>query len=104
MGTSDPGSVVLDIGGTAGALVVSTPPTLAGEEIEIRLQGAPWRGAHTAVRERRLPDRVRYAGVFPRLDAGGYELRLVGADEVDGLRIWVTAGIATEAWLDAPGR
>src|SRR4051794_36596730 len=29
------GSVVLDIGGDVGALIVSAPPALAGEEIEI---------------------------------------------------------------------
>jgi hypothetical protein len=35
------GSVLLDIGGSVGALVVTMPPTLVGDEIEIRPVGSP---------------------------------------------------------------
>jgi hypothetical protein len=102
MGTSDPGTVVLDIGGTTGAIVVITPPRLHGAEIEIRHEGAAWSGAHTAVRERRAGDRVQFAGVFPRLDAGAYELRMLGRRSGVILPVSVDAGAVVETWLDAP--
>ncbi len=100
---SGPGTVVLDIGGDAGALVVSTSARLVGAEIEIRADGDEWRGTHTAVRERRVAGRVQYAGVFPRLDAGEYELRVLGDHRAAAQRIHVGPGVATETWLDAPG-
>ncbi len=102
MGASDPGTVVLDIGGISGALIVTTPARLHGTEIEIRPQGAPWSGAHTAVRERRSGERAHYAGVFPRLDAGGYELRVLGAASGVVVPIVITPGTVVETWLDAP--
>ena len=99
---SDPATMGLYLHGDAGAIVVLTPPRLDGTEIEIRPEGSPWSGAHAAVRERRSPDGVRYAGVFPRLDAGGYELRVLGGRNGVILPISVTAGTVVETWLDAP--
>jgi hypothetical protein len=55
---SGPGSVLVDIGGDVGAAVVTTPPSLDGEEIEIRPDPGEWTGRHVAVRPRPLPDRT----------------------------------------------
>ena len=101
---SPPGSVVLEIGVDAGALIVSTPASLLGHEIEVTAVGQPWRGKHTAVRARVLGDRVAYAGVFPRLRAGAYELRVRGG--LSSERGWacIRAGEAAETWLGAAGR
>lgn len=76
MGTSEMGSVVLDIGGERGAAIVHTPPSLDGREIEIRRQGTAWDGTHVAVRPRRIPDGVVYAALFPELVEGDYEVRV----------------------------
>lgn len=67
-------SVLIDIGGTIGALVVTTTEVLNGAEIEICPVGTTAR-AHTIVRPRELPGGgIVYAGVFPSLPAGDYVL------------------------------
>jgi hypothetical protein len=67
-------SVVVDIGGAIGALVVNAPPALDGAEIEICPAGATAR-THTIVRAREVPGAgVVYAGVFPSLPEGDYRL------------------------------
>ena len=73
------GTVVLDIGDGIGALVVHTTSALAGVEIEIARAGEHTQFVHTEVRERVLPDRSVYAGVFPDVPEGDYTLL-----EVDG--------------------
>ena len=91
-------SVVMDIGGSVGGAVVFAPASMLGSEIEIRPVGAPWRGAHTAVRERQLPDAVRYAGLFGSLGAGPYELRVKGGpDDRPALRLVVEGGRVVQA-------
>jgi hypothetical protein len=67
---------MLDIGVGRGALVVYTSDGLGGREIEIRPHEGTWAGEHTAVRPRRLGDRVLHAGVFGSLPAGPYDLRV----------------------------
>ncbi|GIH20423.1 phospholipase [Rugosimonospora africana] len=67
-------SLVLDIGGQIGALVITTGPDLAEEEIEISpgLDPAAKR-THNVVHPRRDRDVVRaYAAVFPTVPAGPY--------------------------------
>jgi hypothetical protein len=71
------GTVVLDIGDGIGALVVHTTSALAGVEIEIARAGEHTQFVHTEVRERVLPDRSVYAGVFPDLPEGDYTLLAV---------------------------
>jgi hypothetical protein len=101
--------VVLDIGPHAGALVVYAPPALAGAEIEIRPGDGEWRGAHTAVRERRLGAGSVYAGVFGSLPAGPYELRVKDAGGHPGAAavgvgsrvVQVEAGSVAETVLEA---
>jgi hypothetical protein len=89
------GSVMLDIGGDVGALVISTPPSMVGVEIEI----APVGGAssrdhghghghghghrpHVAVVDRPVTDGHQPSLVFPDLVEGSYELFDKGADDV----------------------
>jgi hypothetical protein len=71
---SGPGTVVLDIGGDKGALVVHTPADLAGCELEIARRSEAKAFVHTEVRERRLPGGSVYAAVFASLPEGAYTL------------------------------
>jgi hypothetical protein len=103
LGPSGEASVVLDIGPHAGALVVYTDEDLAGDEIEIRPDGGPWLGAHTAVRARHVGGGVLYAGVFGSLAPGSYELRLKGGGPGSfELAAEVAAGSVTESRVPAP--
>jgi hypothetical protein len=100
---SSEASVVLDIGGDRGALVVYAPETLAGLEIEIRRPDEPWDGTHTAVRRRDLSGGTCFAGVFGSLRAGAYQARLrdVAGGPVVGLS--VTGGqVAQVQWPSGP--
>ncbi|WP_375486752.1 phospholipase [uncultured Jatrophihabitans sp.] len=115
---TDHGTVVLDIGGDVGALILLTPEALAGEEIEISplSDGAldvfqrdhphehpdgdgghahhhPGR-THVAVLARRMPSGIRYAAVYPGLAAGTYQLWNVDGTEADVVR--VTGGEVTQ--------
>ena len=87
------GSVLLDIGGDVGALVVSMPPAMVGAEIEI----APVGGSHehhhghghghghrphVAVVDRPVTDGHLPSLVFPDLVEGSYELFDKGQDTV----------------------
>ena len=65
---------MLDIGGSIGALIVHTPPTWAGAEIELAKRGETQQFVHTEVRERRLPDCEVYAAVFVEVPEGKYTL------------------------------
>jgi hypothetical protein len=67
-------SLILDIGGTVGALVITTGPELAEEEIEISpgVDPAEHR-THNVVHPRRDRDVIMaYAAVFPAVTAGEY--------------------------------
>ncbi len=91
------GSVLLDIGGDVGALVVDMPAALVGHEVEIdpvdgrdRHQhehthghdhGHPHR-RHVAVVPRRTPAGISPSVVFPDLHEGGYLLYAPGTDDV----------------------
>ncbi|MEO5833222.1 MAG: hypothetical protein ABIR83_07605 [Nakamurella sp.] len=107
------GSVVLDIGGDVGALIVSMPPTMAGIEIEIRPLGSTHRYSdhlpaqqhdhdhdhgpghshhpHVAVIGRPTVNGPAYTAVFPELKEGTYELyeKLGGPIQ---LQVTVTGG------------
>lgn len=91
------GSVLLDIGGDVGALVISMPPAMVGVEIEI----APVGGGHehdhghehghghghghrphVAVVDRPVTDGHQPSLVFPDLVEGSYELFDKGQDTV----------------------
>jgi hypothetical protein len=92
------GSVMLDIGGDVGALVVTMPQGMAGVEVEIRPLDA--RGhqhghhaedvehvehahhPHVAVVDRPVADRRVPSLVFPELVEGSYELYEKETDDV----------------------
>jgi len=66
-------SLVLDIGGDVGALVLVTGPELAEQEIEISPgtdAAAP--RSHNQVHARRWPGGVGHTAVFPSVPAGDY--------------------------------
>jgi hypothetical protein len=70
-GPSGVGSVVLQLGGDIGALILETGPDRLGAEIEISPVGGGVR-THSMVRERLVTPRSRYDAVYPDLPAGGY--------------------------------
>jgi hypothetical protein len=76
---STEGSVVMEVGGDVGALVVYTPDALAGHEIELARRGDDHQFVHTEVRERQLPDGTIHAAVFPAVPAGEYTLLAIHA-------------------------
>jgi hypothetical protein len=69
---SHQGSVVLDIGSGAGALVIHTTAVEDGLEIHVSPEEHPRQRTHAAVRPRYLPDRTLYAAVITPLTAGRY--------------------------------
>jgi len=66
------GSVAIDVGDEAGALIILTDSARLGQEIEV----TPLRGGqsprHVAVLARRVATTTMYAAVFGDLLAGGY--------------------------------
>ena len=66
-------SLVLDIGGHIGALVIHADAELAEIEIEISPAGQPdAKRTHNVVHARRNRGGVRYSAVFPDVPAGDY--------------------------------
>jgi hypothetical protein len=66
------GSVVLDIGGNIGALVVEVTGDWLGSELDLTPVGATRAIMHTEVRERHVKDGTRYAAVYAAVPAGSY--------------------------------
>jgi hypothetical protein len=74
-GDGPPESLVLDIGGDVGALIVYATEECLGCEIDITPAGAPRsHHLHTMIRRRRAPAREFVAGVYPEVTAGHYTL------------------------------
>lgn len=104
LGPSAAGSVMLDIGGDKGALMIITGPEWHGKEIEISPQGQePEVRTHVAVRERHVADGVRYTAVFPSLPAGPYVLWR-SEREPAGTVVVVAATITEVEWWAPPQR
>lgn len=90
------GSVLLDIGGDMGALVVDMPAALVGHEVEIDSvdgrdrhqhdhehgEGHHTHRRHVAVVPRATPAGILPSVVFPDLVEGGYRLYHPGTDDV----------------------
>jgi hypothetical protein len=75
LGPSGLGTVVMDVGGDIGALVLYTPPEMDGDEIEISRDDEPGaRRTHSQVRPRHTGAVTKYAAVYPGLAAGPYTL------------------------------
>jgi hypothetical protein len=73
-GATGAGSVVLELGGDTGVLVLYAPARLHGTEIEISPEGDGRHGhrTHSLVRERVTAAGTRYAAVYPDVAAGRY--------------------------------
>lgn len=69
-GPTGPGSVILELGEGTGALILDTPPELAGHEIDI--SAGAGRRTHSLVRERHTANGTSYAAVYPALPAADY--------------------------------
>lgn len=97
-GPTDRGSVVLDIGGDIGALILHTTSDLLGEEIEVGpADGGP--RTHTAVRERRGGPAVQYGAIYAALHAGSYTVFDVDGAAADTITI-VGGEVATLDWRE----
>ena len=109
------GSVLLDIGGNVGALVVTAPREAVGLEVEIRPAGThghhhhdhhqdgdhshhhdPGHLPHVAVVNRPVAGDTVPSLVYPELVEGRYELCLKGTDDVL-VTVDVTGGAVTTA-------
>jgi hypothetical protein len=88
------GTVVLDIGGDVGALVVHATEDLCGREIELAHAGETTPFVHTDVRERQLPGGSVYAGVFPALAVGSYAV--LGRNGGAHRGVTIASGTVTE--------
>jgi hypothetical protein len=100
MGPSYGASVVVDIGGDVGAVVLHTPAWLAGDEIEIRRKDREDNGTrptHAAVRARRMETGDSFAAVFPAVEAGRYTLHSLRHPAVAPRNVTVIGGRVTEA-------
>jgi hypothetical protein len=94
------GAVLLDIGGDIGALVVTMPEVMLGEEVEV-LTGREEPGhhrPHVAVVPRLGPSGTVPSLVFPELVEGSYALVPKGTDDVR-LLVDVRGGqVTTATW------
>ena len=96
MGPSGPGTVVMDLGGEIGALILYTPDDLDGREIEISRDDEPGgHRTHSQVRARHMPGVTRYAAVYPGLRGGAYT---IWGDEVSPLGTVVIKGGQVTSW------
>jgi hypothetical protein len=92
------GSVLLDIGGDIGALVVTMPAEMLDEEVEVLTgrEGPGHHRPHVAVVPRPLGDGTTPSLVFPALVEGSYALVPKGTDDVH-LQVDVRGGEVTSA-------
>lgn len=68
------GSVVLDIGGDVGALILRTSSVYEGREIDLIPDDHAAPRVHSAVRERRNSYGSPFAAVYPQLKEGCYTI------------------------------
>jgi hypothetical protein len=73
-GATGAGTVVLELGGETGALVLHAPARLHGTEIEISPEsdGPAGHRTHSLVRERVTATGTSYAAVYPTVPANRY--------------------------------
>ena len=86
--------VVLDIGDDVGALVLHTPRTYHGREIEVSPLGRDGRRIHAAVLERSAMGQTMFAAVYAELQAGMY--RIWGDDPRLPNEVTISAGAVAE--------
>lgn len=88
-------SVVLDIGGDVGALILYTPPALHQREIDVSPIGDDRARVHSAVLERSVAGQIVYAAVYPELPEGEYRVWVDGVTPT----VTITGGVVTELAL-----
>jgi hypothetical protein len=68
-----PEALVLDIGGSVGAVILYADEACLGQEIDLTPAGSPrTHHLHTLIRRRRALDRELIAGVYAEVEAGDY--------------------------------
>jgi hypothetical protein len=88
MPASSDGSVVLDIGGNIGALVVEMSGDWLGREPDLTPVGGTVAIMHTEVRERHVDGEIRYAAVYASVPAGEYTIEdLASVFRVEGGKV-----------------
>lgn len=89
LGPSDNASVMLDIGGDIGALIITTTASMLLAEIEVSHVDADPSAhrPHVAVRERRGPAGTQYAAIYPGLRAGEYTVWGLDGQPADKVQI-----------------
>jgi hypothetical protein len=98
-GPSGSGTVVLELGPGAGALVLHTPADMSGTEIDIGRTGSTGPRTHSMVRPRHVPAGTQYAAVYPGLPPGDYTIWQ--PDGTPAVMITITAGaVTTASWPD----
>ena len=90
-------SVVLDIGQDIGALIIYAGAALRGREIHVGKRGTAAKRVHVEVLERRINDIPVFAAVFPRLNAGDYDIWESAPNPIDTITI-VGGKVATVDW------
>ena len=91
---SGQGTVMLNIGGEIGALIIDTPPQWHGHEIEVSPVADATARTHAAVRARYVRDGVLFSVVIDNLTEGRY---VVWRDPVTPLaEVDVRGGAVTE--------
>ncbi len=96
-----PETVVLDIGGDLGALIIHAQAGLHGTEVEISPRGEDASRSHKEVLERRMGDRPAFTAVFDRLASGRYTLWVNNTPRVREVQIM--GGEITELdWSGSP--
>src|SRR5258708_37272976 len=93
------GSVVLDIGGDVGALLIHTGADRVGEELEVERVGDGHR-THVAVLTRRVGAIVAHAAVYAGLHAGDYVVLRQDGTVAEGVRV-EGGGITALDWRRA---
>lgn len=92
-GPSGSGTVVLELGAGAGALVLRTPADMNGAEIDIsRASGAR---THSMVRPRHVAGGTQYAAVYPGLAPGEYTIW--STEGTPAMVVTIADGTATTA-------
>ncbi len=90
-GPSGSGTVVLELGPGAGALVLHTPADMNGAEIDISM--ASGARTHSMVRPRHVAGGTQYAAVYPGLAPGEYTIWR--DDGAPASAVTIADGIAT---------
>ena len=86
--------VVLDLGGSVGALIVHTDPTLLGVEVEISAAGEDANRQHKEVLRRAMGSHIVTVLVYDNLAEGEYTLWI--DDRAVARGVHVTAGAVAE--------